>query len=101
MMRLAHVAAVAAASLSFAPAMAAQGAYYQATLATAPAKSAVVTRDTLWRCAGTTCTAPRSGTRDAILCELVAQSAGQLTGFTVAGAAYDADRLAKCNAKAK
>ena len=39
--------------------------------------------------------------RPAVLCELVVRQIGALASFAVAGKAYDADQLAKCNAKAK
>jgi hypothetical protein len=90
-----------AAALFTAPATAQPVSHYSATFATAPAKGAIVTRNTIWKCNGTTCNAPKSGTRDAIMCELVAREVGTLQSFAVAGAAFDADALAKCNTRAK
>lgn len=93
-------AVAALATLSAAPSFA-QAGYYRATLTTAAAKPTMVTRDTVWHCADTVCTAGKAGARDAIVCELVAQRAGALAGFMAGGNAFAADALAKCNARAK
>ncbi|TKD53074.1 CC_3452 family protein [Sphingomonas baiyangensis] len=93
---------VTAAALAFAlPATAAPTGQYRATFAEAPAKASFVTRNTIWKCTGATCVAPRNGARDAIMCELAAREAGTLQSFAVADAVFDADALAKCNARAR
>ena len=104
MTRFLTVAAAAAAALALAPtagmAQTARG-YYAATPATAPAKASLVTRSTVWKCTGGTCTAAKATSRDAIVCELVAREVGQLTTFRANGTEFDADALAKCNTKAR
>lgn len=102
MLRLTVLAASAAALFAFAPAQA-QGTrgYYVATPATAPEAGSFVTRTTVWNCAGGACTAPKSTSRDAIICELAAKQVGTLQSFTANGSAFDADALAKCNSRAK
>jgi len=98
-------AAAAAATLALVPAGGiAQGAPngYAATPITAPAKASFITRSTLWKCNGGTCTAAANGsTRDAIACELVAREVGKLSAFRANGTEFDAAALEKCNAKAR
>ena len=77
------------------------GSHYVATPAQAPIKDKLITRETLWKVSGGNYVAARSTERDAFLCGAVARDAGALTSFTVGGQAFDADQLAKCNAKAK
>lgn len=102
MIRFTMVAAAAAATLSLAPASIAQTARgYAATPVAAPAKASLITRSTLWKCADGVCTAAQATSRDAIVCELVAKEVGALSSFTAKGQAFDADALAKCNAKAR
>ncbi|HEX8484453.1 CC_3452 family protein [Sphingomonas sp.] len=74
------------------------GAYYVATPVAAPAKP-VITRSTSWQIQGASLVAAQAPERPAILCQLVADRAGPLAGFSVAGKPLDADALAKCNAK--
>jgi hypothetical protein len=97
-------AAAAAATLALVPtAGIAQGAPngYAATPVTAPAKATFVTRSTLWKCNGGTCTAAATGSaRDGIVCELVAREVGKLSAFRANGSDFDAASLEKCNAKA-
>ena len=75
--------------------------YYVAIPAAAPAKSVMVTNSTPWQRSGNAYVAARAPERDTVLCDLVARNTGALASFTVAGRAYDADALAKCNAHAK
>ena len=95
---------LAAATLALTPAtgfaQTARG-YYAATPATAPAKTRLVTRSTVWQCGEGVCVASKANARDNIVCELVAREVGQLSSFRAAGADFDADALAKCNAKAR
>lgn len=102
MIRFLPVAALAATTLLLAPASLAQTARgYSATPVAAPTKASLVTRSTLWKCADGVCTAAQATSRDAIVCELVAKEVGALSSFTAKGQAFDADALAKCNAKAR
>ena len=73
------------------------GGYYVATPAAQPAKSTLITRSTAWSLKGNQYVAARAPERDAVLCQLVARKTGELSGFSVAGKAYEADQLAKCN----
>lgn len=77
------------------------GAYYVAVPAQQPTRAELMTRETPWSLHNGSYVAARAPERDATLCAAVARSAGQLTAFSVAGQAYDADALAKCNAHAK
>ena len=75
--------------------------YYVATPAQQPTRTSLITRETPWALKGNAYVAARAPERDATLCDAVARSSGALTSFTVAGQAYDAGQLAKCNAHAK
>ena len=74
--------------------------YYAATPVEAPARTSIITRDTMWKLRDGAFTASKAPERDLVLCQLVAQRVGKLTSFTAGGQALDADTLAKCNAKA-
>ena len=104
MIRTLAAAAVLASATLLAP-MAAHAAddnaYYAATPVAAPTKTVLITRGTLWKWNNTAFTAARGPQRDVIVCEMVAQRAGKLSAFTAAGQAFDADALAKCNARVK
>ncbi|UIJ45211.1 hypothetical protein LZK98_19560 [Sphingomonas cannabina] len=102
MVRFLSTTAAAAASLMLVAAVpaAAQSAYYSATAANAVKKTSIVTRNTIWKCKDTVCTAAKAPDRDATLCVMVAQRVGQLSAFTVNGTAFDAEALDKCNAAA-
>ena len=92
--------ALAAAALLIPAAAAAQApVYYVATPVTAPTKTSVVTRSTLWRARGPIYVAQRAPDRTAVLCRLLAKEAGPLASFSVEGTPIDADALAQCNAK--
>ena len=106
MNRFLAVAAAAAATLALTPAAGfaqapAQGGYYSATPATAPAKIKMITRATVWNCSTGVCVARKADARDSIVCELVAKEVGTLTAFRANGAEFDAASLAKCNSKAR
>ena len=77
------------------------GGYYVAVPAGQPAKQTLVTRETLWKLRGNAYVAARAPERDTFLCSAVVRDAGALSSFTVGGQAFDADQLAKCNAKAR
>jgi len=104
MTRYLAVAAAAAATLALTPtagfAQTARG-YYAATPVTSPEKASLVTRSTIWKCGEGVCVASKANARDNIVCELVAREVGQLSAFRANGADFDADALAKCNAKAR
>ncbi|MCP3736071.1 hypothetical protein M9979_14445 [Sphingomonas sp. RP10(2022)] len=93
--------ALAVATLSGTAAVAAPADQYVAVPAAASAKTSFITRSTVWRSQNGGFVAGSAPERPAVLCELVVRQVGALTSFAVAGRAYDADQLAKCNAKAK
>ena len=77
------------------------GGYYVAVPAAKPSKTVLMTHATAWTLHDGAYVAPRAPERDTVLCELVARNVGALSSFTAGGNAYDADALAKCNAKAR
>lgn len=98
---------IASAVLASAALLAAAGAsaqtvrtYYVATPAAAPAKDRLMTRATPWRLQNGAFVAAQAPERDLVLCQLVAKDVGELSAFSAGGKAFDADALAKCNAKA-
>lgn len=95
------IAAAALSAVGAVPAIAQGGAYYTATAKGEVTRASVITRGTLWKCAGGVCTAKKAGERDGVLCELVVQRVGELSSFTVAGTPLGEDALAKCNARAR
>jgi hypothetical protein len=104
MFRFVSLAIALATSTLFVSATAASaqgGAYYNATPVAAPAKPSIITNGMMWKCGETGCSAAKGTARDTIVCELVAKRVGALSTFTANGAAFDADALAKCNARAK
>ncbi|MBK8630855.1 MAG: hypothetical protein IPN84_11845 [Sphingomonadales bacterium] len=82
------------------PVYAAQGPEYSAKL-TSAIEGTRVASDTLWRCAGTECTASRATARATIVCAHAAREFGKLESFAFQGKAFDEAALAKCNAKAR
>lgn len=75
--------------------------YYVATPIAAPAHAEYITNEMMWTWSDTAFVARQGPHRDLITCELIAQRAGKLASFTAAGTAFDADALAKCNARVK
>jgi hypothetical protein len=104
MIGLKVVAASAAALLALAPmtgfAQNARG-FYAATPTAAPTQESLITRGTAWKCDGGTCTAAKGTSRDTIMCELVAREVGTLIAFRAGATDFNAEALAKCNAKAR
>ena len=87
--------------LATAPGHASTGGYYGATPVAPSAASRLVVRDTLWKCGESGCEATaRSNSRPAIVCQLLAREVGTLAAFRAGTETFDADALAKCNAKA-
>lgn len=98
--RLSVSAALALAlGLAVAPGASAQGEgpHFRAQLAAPSAQARLAAGGVVWRCAETSCTAPRTGTRPLRMCRELKQSVGQIVSFEVAGAALSADDLARCN----
>ncbi|HMT43541.1 MAG TPA: hypothetical protein PKA59_03245 [Chakrabartia sp.] len=82
------------------PVHAAQGPDYRAKLVT-PVDGTRVASETLWRCAGGDCTAGKASARPGIVCVHVVRELGKVESFAFQGKDFDADALAKCNAKAR
>jgi hypothetical protein len=91
---------VSAAVLSTAaPALASTG--YQLTPETGFEKSEkIIVRETLWKCAGDSCTASEAASRPEIVCATAARKIGRISAFTAKGVAFDAAALNKCNTRA-
>ncbi|GAA0657705.1 hypothetical protein FHT00_002231 [Sphingomonas insulae] len=100
-MKLFVTLAFAAATLSGTAASAAAGDVYVAVPAAPTTKTGFITRSTAWRLQNDAFVAGQAPERPAVLCELVVRQIGSLSSFSVGGKAYDAEQLAKCNAKAK
>lgn len=94
-------ATLLAASLAFAGAAQAQSPIYRAVPATAVSQATVVAGDVLWRCGSEGCVTTKATSRPAIVCAQAAREVGKLASFAVGTDVFDADALAKCNAKAK
>jgi hypothetical protein len=75
--------------------------YYVATPVAQPTKTSVITSNLLWKWRDTGFTANKAPARDTIVCQMIVQRAGALSAFTAGGQAFDAEALAKCNARAK
>ena len=95
------IAFVTALSASALFASAASAGYYNATPVAAPAKATLIAGSIMWKCDGGVCSAPKTTSRDAIVCEQVVKRIGSVSTFTVNGTALDEATLAKCNARAK
>ncbi|CAN5512833.1 hypothetical protein BH10PSE14_BH10PSE14_23590 [soil metagenome] len=96
-------AALASAAL-FSPAVvSAEGpaGFYVATPVATPTIPNLITNSTLWTLQDSAYTANHAPERPNILCELVVKRVGALTSFSAGGKAFDAEALAKCNARAK
>lgn len=74
-----------------------EGPHFRAQLATPAAQTRAVAGGVVWRCAETSCTAPRTGTRPLRMCRELRQEVGQIVSFEVAGVALASDDLARCN----
>lgn len=74
--------------------------HYRADPAVKPPLTRIVLRDTIWSCGDAGCAAPKSGSRPAIVCEVLAKEVGTLRSFSVAGQPIGAEQLEKCNARA-
>lgn len=78
----------------------AQGEGYRIEAAGISGNSQII-RDTIWSCDGTACTARKITSRPAVVCATAARKFGKIDAFVANGAAFSADELAACNAKAK
>lgn len=78
------------------------GNFYSAKpVAATAAKGSLVVRDTIWKCDGNGCaSATRGKSRPAFVCESLVKEVGQIATFRAGAEEFDAEALAKCNAKA-
>ena len=79
---------------------AASAAEYRAEPVYAAVKDQIVLRDIVWRRSGVALEAPKSNSRPAIVCALLAREVGKLSSFAVAGTPIAPAELEKCNARA-
>lgn len=77
------------------------GGFYALSLGQPAAKAQPIVRGMLFNCNGATCTAGEGTSRPAIVCAAAAREFGPIASFSAGGQAFDAEALAKCNAKAK
>jgi hypothetical protein len=96
-----RLATLLAASLAFVGTAQAQSPTYRAVPATAVAQASVIADGVLWRCGSEGCLATNATSRPAIVCAQAVRKVGKLESFSVGTQAFDAEALAKCNAKAK
>lgn len=75
--------------------------FYVATPVAKPTATTLITNSTLWTLQDSAYTANHAPERPNILCELVVKRVGALASFSAGGKAFDADALAKCNARVK
>ena len=98
--RLAVAAAALGLGFSISPMAASargENAHVRAQLASPAAEARTMAGGVIWRCADTTCTAPRTGARPLRLCRDLQREVGQIVSFEVAGTALPAEDLARCN----
>ena len=78
----------------------AAGNQYRAELSKPAPAGRFVAHDLLWSCAGLSCVATQANSRPATDCAALADKAGALRSFAVAGRPLASDALEKCNARA-
>jgi hypothetical protein len=61
----------------------------------------LVVRDTVFRCGGAGCVAPRGSSRPELVCSALAREVGGLASFSAGGRAFDAAALEACNRRAR
>jgi hypothetical protein len=96
-----RIALILAAAMTLTGTAQAQSPTYRAVPATAIAQDSVIADGVMWRCGTAGCVATNATSRPAIVCAQAARQVGKLESFAVGAQAFDADALAKCNAKAK
>ncbi len=105
MLRLSSLIASAAGSVLLLGATAASAqpasVFYSAKPVAASAATKLVVRDTVWKCGDGGCVSTSRGkSRAAFVCESLVKEVGQIESFRAGAEEFDADALAKCNAKA-
>lgn len=104
MQRFLSLALSFAASFTLISATAATAAPATGAYAAKPAAAAagrMVIRDTIWQCGDAGCaSAMQSKSRAALVCSSLVKEVGALNSFRAGDTEFDADALAKCNARA-
>lgn len=96
----AAVCAALAVSSAFAPAaLQARTAapWFTVELAQPASEGRAIAGGVVFRCEGTTCTAPRSGDRPLRVCSELRREVGAITSFTANGSNLSEAHLARCN----
>lgn len=75
-----------------------EGMLFRAQLAAPAGQENTVAGGVVWRCAETSCTAPRTGGRPLRMCRELKRELGPIVSFEVAGVALASDELERCNA---
>lgn len=104
MIRFAPLLASAAASFLMLSATAASaqtnGSFYAAKPVAPSSDTSLVVRDTIWKCNGDGCASATKGkSRAAFVCESLVKEVGEVASFRAGTEEFDAEALAKCNAK--
>lgn len=71
--------------------------YFTVELVQEASDSEAIAGGVVFRCEGTTCTAPRSGDRALRVCSQLRREVGTIASFNVAGEAMSEADLARCN----
>ena len=83
------------------PAQAAGGRYYTVELAQPTEAKQAIIRSVMFKCVGTTCSAPMAGSAPRNVCISVAKEFGQVVSFKAGDRVLEATDLTNCNAKTK
>lgn len=102
MIRLSAIALSAAVTLSAALAPAGLQArvaapYFTVELAQPASEGEAIAGGVLFRCEGTSCTAPRSGDRPLRVCSELRREVGTITSFNAGNSSLTDSQLARCN----
>ncbi|MFM2411053.1 MAG: hypothetical protein RL481_1881 [Pseudomonadota bacterium] len=83
------------------PVQAAGARYYTVELAQPTAAKEAIVRGVMFKCEGTSCRAPITGSAPRNVCVSVAKEFGAVTSFKAGDRVLDANDIASCNAKTK
>ena len=72
-------------------------AFYTVELAQPASEAEVIAGGVLFRCEGTTCTAPRGSERPLRVCSELRREVGTVISFAAGGTVLSESRLARCN----
>lgn len=83
------------------PVEANSGRYYTVELAQPSTAKEAIIRGVMFKCEGTSCRAPLTGSAPRNVCASVAKEFGAIASFTAGARTLDAGDLANCNQKSK